>query len=219
MTQIPLAERLKRRTHRSVALAQDILLVAVYDSFPDCVLHGGTAIWRCYGGGRFSEDIDVYLPKHDESATLRFREGILGKGMEELKFKATENTVFGKFEFSGAVVSLEAALRRSPDHMVKPYEMSDGAFMLVNALSPDELVLEKATAYSSRRKVRDLYDIFFLLNVVDDRERVARKIHKMILDYRRPVDEGQLKATVIAGAVPSSEDMLEGMKRWVRQST
>ncbi|MEM1546291.1 MAG: nucleotidyl transferase AbiEii/AbiGii toxin family protein [Candidatus Methanomethylicia archaeon] len=34
----------------------------IYNSFPEAVIHGGTAIWRCYGSNRFSEDVDVYLP-------------------------------------------------------------------------------------------------------------------------------------------------------------
>lgn len=219
MNSLPLAVRLKRRAHKSVALAQDVLMAEVYGIFPDCVLHGGTAIWRCYGGGRFSEDIDAYLPTHDEGAVRRFRRGVIAKGMEELKFKATENTVFGKFEHSGAVVSFEAALRPSPTHVVKPYEMLDGGFMLVNTLSPEELVLEKVSAYTSRRKVRDLYDIFFLLNLVNDKEKVLKSVAKMVREYRRPVDEGQLKVIVVAGAVPSSEDMLEGMRGWASQST
>jgi hypothetical protein len=58
MSSIPLALKLKKRTHRTVAYAQDLIVPQIYVSFPFSVVHEGTAIWRCYGGNRFSEDKD-----------------------------------------------------------------------------------------------------------------------------------------------------------------
>lgn len=224
MAAVPLAQRLKRRAHRAIALAQDVLVAQAYDSFPDCVLHGGTAIWRCYGGSRFSEDVDTYLPTYSDSGARRFRRGLAAKGMEELKFKASENTVFGKFSFSGASVSFEGALRGPPSvRVTTPYELLGGGYMLVFALPPEALVVEKAAAYTARRKVRDLYDVFFLLSKVEDRRRrrreVARSLASLVSGSRQPVDEAQLKATVLAGAVPSASEMIEGIRRWVKRST
>lgn len=219
MATLPLGVRLRRRGHREVALAQDLLVMSCYDHFPRCVLHGGTAIWRCYRGGRFSEDIDLYLGAYGESDMRRFREGLAAKGMTELKFKATQNTIFGKFGFSGATVSLEVARRASPPHLVKSYEALDGSLMMVNTLSPEEFVIEKSAAYADRRKVRDLYDVFFLLNLVKERETVAGPLSRMISGYQRPVDEAQLKAIIIAGAVPSADAMLGAIKKWAGQFT
>jgi predicted nucleotidyltransferase component of viral defense system len=219
MTGPPLAIRLKRRAYISIALAQDTLMAEAYYAYPDCVLHGGTAIWRCYGGGRFSEDVDVYIPVQEKGATRMFREGVVAKGMKELKFKVTENTIFGKYDQSGSVVSFEAALRQPPESVVKPYEMLDGNLMLVRTLTPEDLILEKASAYASRMKVRDLYDVFFLLNLVEIRAKVLGSVTGMVEEHRRPVDQEQLKATVIAGVAPSWETMFEGMRRWVGQST
>lgn len=219
MAAVPLAQRLKRRAHRSIALAQDVLVAQAYDSFPDCVLHGGTAIWRCYGGSRFSEDVDTYLPTCSDSAARRFRRGLAAKGVEELKFKASENTVFGRFSLSGASVSFEGALRRPPARVTTPYELLGGGYMLVVTLPPEALVAEKAAAYAARRKVRDLYDVFFLLNKVEDRRSVARNLASLVSGYRQPMDEAQLRATVLAGAVPSASEMIEGIRRWVKRST
>ncbi|MBM3309818.1 MAG: hypothetical protein FJY77_06125, partial [Candidatus Altiarchaeales archaeon] len=56
MTNIPLALRLKKQAHKKVAEAQDIIVRELYNVFDNAVLHGGTAIWRCYQGNRFSED-------------------------------------------------------------------------------------------------------------------------------------------------------------------
>ena len=54
---LPMAMKLKREAHRKVAEAQDLIVVSTFDTFGDAVIHGGTAIWRCYGGNRFSEDV------------------------------------------------------------------------------------------------------------------------------------------------------------------
>ena len=56
-------DKLKKKMHKDIALLQDIFIDILYEIFPDCVLHGGTAVWRCYNGTRFSEDIDVYIKK------------------------------------------------------------------------------------------------------------------------------------------------------------
>jgi predicted nucleotidyltransferase component of viral defense system len=219
METVPLADLLKRRVHRLVALTQDLIVAQAFEVFPDCVLHGGTAIWRCYGGGRLSEDVDAYLPSYRDTSGTRFRDGLGAKGLAELKYKATRNTVFGKFKFSETTVSFEAAIRRPPAKVVRPYAMLSGGFMLVNTLPPEALVAEKSAAYLSRRKVRDLYDVFFLLNFVEDRPTAARSLTALIRDYKKPEDEGQLKAIVVTGAIPSAESMIESIRAWARKST
>lgn len=60
---IPLILRIKRKKHRELAGLQDILIENIYEILPETVLHGGTAIWRCYLGNRFSEDIDIYIER------------------------------------------------------------------------------------------------------------------------------------------------------------
>lgn len=215
----PLASRLKKRAHRDVAYAQDLLVAQAYDSFPDCVLHGGTAIWRCYAGGRFSEDVDAYLPAYSEAAESAFRKGTAAKGMKELKFRRTASTVFAKFELGGAEVSFEAALRNAPARVVVPYETLGGGRMLVAALPPESLAVEKARAYLARGKVRDLYDLFFLLARVGPGPEVTDAVGDLINGYRPPADEAQLKTTILTGVVPSAQEMIEGIRRWGGGST
>ncbi len=220
MAAVPLGAKLKRRAHRSVALAQDILTMEAYSAFPDAVLHGGTAIWRCYGGGRFSEDLDFYLPESSRTATERLRRGAAAKGLAEAKFKETANTLFAKFSHGGTLVSFEAAKRApSAPSVVKPYEMVDGNRMLVRTLSPEALLVEKAAAYASRRKVRDLYDVYFLLGLIEERTVVAGAIDSLLSGYQPPVDEAQLRTIVVVGAVPSADGMVGELRRWARRST
>ena len=45
---------------------QDRFIETVYSFDPSLILHGGTAIWRCYSGNRFSFDIDGYITSKKE---------------------------------------------------------------------------------------------------------------------------------------------------------
>lgn len=216
---LPLSSRLKKRVHLQVALIQDILVAEAFDAFPDCVLHGGTAIWRCYGGSRFSEDVDAYLTAYAEERGKLFRRALSAKGLAVVKFKVTSTTLFGRFELEGVPVSFEGALRPPPGRAVMGYETLDGRKMLVAALLADDLLVEKAGAYADRRKVRDLYDVFFLLDRVENTQKVRKALSALVRGYRPPVDEPQLKATILAGVVPSADEMLEGVRIWVARST
>ena len=219
MNRVPLARRLKRRNHREVAYTQDVVVAEAYDTYPACVLHGGTVIWRCYGGTRFSEDLDVYLPGGTAEEDDRFRAGLAAKGVKELKFKRTATTLFGKFELGGSTVSFEGALRNPPAKAVTAYETLDGGSMMVSALPPDDLLQEKARAYADRRKVRDIYDVVFLLGRVEDGERARGAVRSLLEGYKPPVDEAELKALVLAGAAPTPAEMLEALERWAGRST
>ncbi len=212
---IPLAMKLKKRTHWDLAFAQDLIVMELYSSFPKSVLHGETAIWRCFKGNRFSGDIDVYFSSADRSRVGDLVGSLRAKGVTMLKFKDTANTIFVKFCYSAAIVSLEIALRAVKGYTVKPFEMIDGSFMLVNTLTPEDLILEKASAYKGRRKVRDLYDIFFLINLVVSRERVVDSLRQLIQSFRRPIDERELKTIIISGTIPTVERMLEAIEKWV----
>ena len=213
----PLGERLKRRTHRAIALSQDVLMLSVYDRLPSAVLHGGTAIWRCYGSARFSEDIDIYLPSRSrKQLSSRFLEDVKRKGMEVEKFKIGERALLAKFVYLGVSVRLEAAFDDVKGAIVRPFEMTDGTSMMVNTLSAEGLLTEKVAAYRIRRKVRDLYDISFLLNLVEEGSRVRGPLLSLLDGFQPPVDEREIRALIIWGAVPKVEDMVEGIRRWAR---
>ena len=40
--------RLKKAKYKDIARVQDIVIEELYKIFDRAVLHGGTAIWRCY---------------------------------------------------------------------------------------------------------------------------------------------------------------------------
>jgi len=73
MAEIPPILKLRKLAQKGVASAQDKIVEEVFKVFgKTAVLHGGTGIWRCYRGNRFSEDVDVYIPKDLNKLNLIF---------------------------------------------------------------------------------------------------------------------------------------------------
>ncbi len=216
MPSLPLAAKLRRAVHREVAEAQDLVVMATYDTFPQSVLHGGTAIWRCYGGNRFSEDVDFYLPPSARREAKNLSSRLKRSGLDERKFRATPTSLFAEYAFGGSAVRFEAVFKSPEGPTVRPYEMLDGAFAAVRTLSPEALIREKALAYLGRRKARDLYDIYILTHAAAP-DRAARDAAASVLSrFAPPVDHGVLKTLIFLGSVPSVEEMKEEIALWAR---
>jgi predicted nucleotidyltransferase component of viral defense system len=217
MVILPINKKLKKRMHKLIALAQDILVIELYDKFPSTIIHGGTAIWRCYGSNRFSEDVDVYFPLALKKENFkRFLDDLKSKGFSVEKFRRTNNSIFAKFSYLNAIVSFEAIFKNIKNFLVRPFEMSDGSSILVNTLTPEDIIKEKVSVYLERRRIRDLYDIFFLLKFVEKRENVKEALAKLINNFEKPLDEKELKVLIISGSVPSVENMLREVSKWVK---
>src|SRR3989344_6918964 len=104
---IPIILRLKKGIHKNIALAQDILIQELYNVFNDAVLHGGTAIWRCYKGNRFSEDLDLYLKRDLEKINLLFN-NLNKRGFIIIKKKIGENSLYSELKNNRTSVRFEA---------------------------------------------------------------------------------------------------------------
>ena len=210
---LPLAKRLKKRLHSDIGLLQDELIDLVYALDNSAVLHGGTAIWRCYGGNRFSEDIDLYSKKITPQA---LEEALASRGLEVRKLKKTANLIFCKVAGAGAEVRLEINLSARPSPMLRQYERMDGASMPVLTLSPEKIILEKMAAYKERKYIRDIYDIYHLLPLISDETAVKRQFTGLINSLPPPVDEPLLKTIVYSGRAPSYAEMLNALRRGAR---
>ena len=216
MPALPIAARLKRRLHREVAEAQDLVVMGAFDAFPAAVLHGGTAIWRCYGGNRFSEDVDFYLPASARGHADRLGDELRRRMLQEQKLEETSGSVFARFGAGATAVRFEATFRTVVDVVVRRYEMVDGSFAAVRTLDVDALVREKAGAYEGRRKARDLYDVFSLIRLTDGDPRSRSAVRSMLGRFSPPVDERSLRSIIITGSVPTVADMREEIERWGR---
>lgn len=221
MALIPLEKRLRKGAHRKLAFAQDALVNLVYETFPKAVIHGGTAIWRCYSGKRFSEDVDLYLPPAsvNDDKLKEFVSFLKKNGFSVVKFKHTKRSIFSKLGLAGATLSLEAVTKNIKNVAVKPFEASDGTFMNVYTLAPEDLIVEKVEAYKSRGKVRDLYDVWFLLSLVENPRSVKRELEEFVKEFKEPKDYATLKALIVIGPVPAVEDLIGGIKSWARRNT
>ncbi len=89
-------------------MAQDILVMQIYEDFPTAVIHDGTAIWRCYGSNRFSEDVDIYLPSNIKNTDIKnFLDNLKKKNFIIEKFKKTNTSAFAKFSYSDVIIRCE----------------------------------------------------------------------------------------------------------------
>lgn len=208
---IPLSLRIKKSAHRKIAMAQDIIVDEVYKVFNRAVFHGGTAIWRCYLGKRFSEDLDFYLPDEPDKIKQLFK-NLEKRGLRGIKKKISTNRVYSEFEMDRAAVRLEATYQKAQGHIVD-YETADGNIIVVYSLTPEEFITEKVDTYLKRRKIRDLYDLFFLIKLVKDEKAIRPWIVKLIGSYQPPLDEEDLKAILLEGITPSSKEMMDYIKR------
>lgn len=202
---MPLIARLKKGSHRDVAQAQDLIVREMAEMLDTAVLHGGTAIWRCYKGNRFSEDIDVYLKK-DTAKIEAFYKKLETTGFRIEKKKITENSIYSKLLLGRTEVRFEA-LFKSVKGSLKEYEAADGNLITLYCLTAEELVNEKADTYLKRMKIRDLYDIFFLLRHVEKPKEVLAKLKYLLANLKDPIDEKELKVLILEGIVPSAESM------------
>jgi len=203
---IPLKNLLKKRSQQELALLQDEVVDLLYSVDSFAVFHGGTSIWRCYNGKRFSEDLDFYLlPKKNFEEKLK--EETEKRGLKLIKFRKTENSIFSKISCGRIECSLEIALRKK-NGSLGFYQKADGTTMNILVLTKEELIIEKANAFVNRKLIRDIYDVFFLLNCVDI-NKVKNELSKIVLNFKEPIDEKNIKTLVYSGSVPSFKQMLQ----------
>jgi len=211
---IPLNLKLRSKADREVAFAQDIIVIELYKFFPEAIIHGGTGIWRCYHGNRFSEDVDVYI-KRDEKKIEEFFKSLENKGFKIIKKRLKENSLYSGVEFNGIETKFEATFQNKKPFF-KEYETAESFFINVYTLTPEDLIIEKVETYLSRKKIRDLYDITFLIKYVEDKKLIKSYLKKLIEKFEKPIDEKNLANIIISGVIPSYNQLLMEIERWAR---
>ncbi len=209
---IPLVNKLKKRLHLEVAMLQDEVVELLYSIDNNLVFHGGTAIWRCYNGNRFSEDLDFYA-KSPASLEKGFKQTIESRGLLVSKFKKTENLIFAKVSNGRTDVLVEVNFSTFKPFVSKPFEKADGSSLIIFTLSPESLFLEKIQAYKNRKFIRDIYDIYHLSNLIQENNALIAAAKGFLETLEKPVDEKNLKAIVYSGAIPSFDQMVQALKR------
>ena len=139
------------------------------------------------------------------------------KGFKIIKKKISERSVYSELLWERTRVRLEATFQKV-EGALSDYETSEGNIMTVYSLTPEMFIKEKIAAYLKRLKIRDLWDVFFLLRFAKI-NAVKSELRKLIKNYKSPADEQDLKAIIIEGIVPSSKEMIENIRRkWEKEN-
>lgn len=209
---IPLKNML-RGQQAALAQLQDEAVEIMYAAAPDAVLHGGTAIWRCYNGRRFSEDLDFYA-----SAGEGFREKLaseaLKHGLGITKWRKTDNSICARVSDGNTGVSVKIALRSINGRVLAKFRKADGSHMDIYTLPPEGLIAEKARAFASRKLIRDIYDVYFLSGIAD-MGKAGPELRELLGSLPKPVDEKNLRTLVYSGIAPSFKEMASALDRRV----
>lgn len=159
---------------------QNILLFILYEQCgKELVFKGGTALNRIYGLERFSEDLDFTL-----SAEIDIRD-LVRRGLERFYLEAElqeeklprshkweiriKGPLFIGIRQSLCRIQLDFSLRENV--LLEPKIVTLGRLLRelpsfdVVVMAAEEILAEKVRAVMTRTKARDVYDLWFLLNL------------------------------------------------------
>jgi predicted nucleotidyltransferase component of viral defense system len=212
------------------AVLEDEAVDLVAKNYGGFVMHGGTAVWRCYGGNRFSRDVDFYsnLDASKESALQKNIHTVLvenGYSIREEKYNNETLTLHIIFRGNDTTGKLDITFRKVRGHAVE-YLRVDGAKKMINALAPEALLDEKMDAYLSRygrgtEEIHDLYDIIILKDKIGKpTKEIRRKIGDLIEKIRKrpPKNEKDLASLILDGVAPNFADMISMLERWLDET-
>jgi len=208
----PIESAIHDDSHLKVARLQDTVIQIIYESV-NAALHGGTAIWRCYNGKRFSEDIDIYFKKEADVKKLVNR--IALSDLHITLNRERRGTIYYDIANNEANLSLQIKAIKKKSISVL-YEKVNGTKTEIYSLTPEALIEEKIAAYTDRKLIRDLYDIMILTKSVTDKNKTINVLDSFLSKVEKPKDSSVLKNLIYTGIVPSFEDILEYLKRWCK---
>lgn len=206
----PIESVMRNESYLKVAKLQDDTVQIIFKTI-SAVLHGGTAIWRCYGGARFSEDIDLYVRKQGDIRKLVNR--ITLSDLRITFNRERHGTFYYDISNAETNISLQIKIIKKKSALVF-YERVDGTKSEIYSLTPENLIAEKIEAYTDRRLIRDVYDIMVLTKSVSNKDEIVDRLRSFVLKIERPKDEGVLKSLVYNALVPSFASIVEYLQRW-----
>ncbi|MCR4327246.1 MAG: nucleotidyl transferase AbiEii/AbiGii toxin family protein [Nanoarchaeota archaeon] len=182
---------------------QNILLFIIYQKFGnEIVFKGGTALYKCFGLDRFSEDLDFNITK--EINFKKIEDGLKDFKIEyEKEEKEFERSKKIKFKIKGPLyngsknslcrLELDFSLREPIE--MKPQIKKIGRFLEeipsfdVFVMNPSEIFAEKVRAIFTRNKSRDVYDLHFLikLELLAEKELINKKLKYYSMEYKKEI--------------------------------
>jgi len=132
-----------------------------------------------------------------------------------IKKRIKGNSLYSVLSLNDTQVQLEAVFKKE-NKFLKEYETSQGLFLNVYTLTPEDLIKEKTKTYLKRRKIRDLYDVFFLLRYVKNKEEIKNELEQFILNFEQSIDPENLQIMILTPPIPTIKEMKEYIERWVK---
>ncbi len=217
---IPDETQLKR------AIVEDEIVEFLLSRYPDFVMHGGTAVWRCYGGNRFSRDVDFYsnlAPSEERRFQKNLHKLLIAGGypIREEKYNRKTKTLHVIFKGAGTTGKLDITFMKA-NGIAVDYLRVDGSKRIIYALSPEAILSEKIDAYSNKyevqtHEIQDLYDMVVLKDRISN---PSKEVHKKVMDFIArikhdpPKGEKRLRQLLLSGVAPSFVEMIDMLERW-----
>ena len=215
----PIEKSLKSEKQIAIARLQDLAMDSVMAIEKGIILHGGTAIWRCFGGKRFSSDLDLYASEKQFKKLIGNLTWELNKRGVTMDYSTFIERVI---EIHNAQASVKLEILKKPSgkrSIQKEYVRADGTKMFINTLSEADFISEKIKAYNSRGYARDLYDIYHLLSSNGNispllppygkpDNKTKKKLRAFLKSIIPPKDEKQLKELVYEGVAPTFDTII-----------
>lgn len=183
---------------------QHIVLSRIFSrTGPELTFKGGTALQKCFGLNRFSEDLDFTASENLSREKLERSLEEVGRFYTSSVSKSENNiSISYKLKIGGPLfhgpisiqtiridISLREGILLAPiNRMVIPL-YSDLQPYLVIFMDPREILSEKIRALMTRTKARDLYDVYYMSqkNVKFDPHLVTRKLEYYSLEFNRDI--------------------------------
>lgn len=210
----PIELALKSEEQVRLARLQDVVVQVLFELDQKLVMHGGTAIWRCYNGNRFSEDIDLYASdKAIESLVnqLPWQQTKRGLRLDYPKYSDSNREFYLSNEFSKVKVQVQKPVK-GLKAIQMPYKKADGTNFVINTISVNDFIFEKITAYESRYYIRDLYDIYHMVIGYPINSKSKTGLKKFLRRIKEPKEANSLKEFVYVGNAPSFDEMIKAIK-------
>jgi predicted nucleotidyltransferase component of viral defense system len=209
------------------AKLEDVLIELLYTKYRDLVFHGGTAIWRCYSGNRFSRDIDFYIDISKTERKSYYRE--IADFLKESGFSIKEKGYNNVTDTMHFLVESNSKMKIDINFKYKKgipaeYTKVDDSKVIVISLTPKELLNEKIETYNDKLhsvrgpEVQDLYDIYYLTSLIKERDTdTVKKLSQLIKNIEKnpPSNMRSLDELILAGLPPTFELMIEKLKGWL----
>jgi len=201
-----LIEYSKRKGIKNLGFAeldyfQNLFLFIIYKNYSnEIIFKGGTALYKCFGLDRFSEDLDFNIIKEVnlEKIEKELNSFKLEYTREEKTFERSKKIIFrikgplyNGTRNSFCKLELDFSLRENLES--EPITKKIGAFteelpsFEILVMSEKEILAEKVRTILTRNKARDVYDINFLLskNIFLDLTLINKKLRYYSIKYNR----------------------------------